>query len=185
MGYSIAVPMKSKKAQTEMLKFLEEHYRPWSEISKGTEHETPYTHDCTYHIRTDEEISYAGGRCRIGFDYGPSFVDREYAFYILYWIALRAGRKGKGKARINYDGCETWYLSFGDEDWCIKVDEHGFHPQRRSWESWEGGISKALAEGASWLLGESKRLDETDEIMHNELKRLSGCWDKHVEVPDA
>jgi len=182
MGYTIAVPIKSKKLQVEMLKFLEDNYRPWSKISEGTRHELPESYDCSKYIYTEEDLVYDDGKCRLGFNYSSGLESREYIFYVLYWIALRCGRKRNGKNYIVYDGHESIYLSFDKEENCTVIDEYGFHPQRRCWDHWKGGLKKAPMSGVSWIVGEKKRLDETDILMHNELKRLTQCWNEYKQL---
>ena len=62
MGYSIAVPVRSKKLQAEMMEFLEENFKSWSDLD-----EKAYYPNIPV---TEEHLAYDDGKCRIGFNYG-------------------------------------------------------------------------------------------------------------------
>lgn len=68
-----------------MSKFLKANYRKWPEISPKP---------CESYLRgpMSNDFSYDGGNCRIGYDFNASGYEREYAFTIVRWIALKAGK---------------------------------------------------------------------------------------------
>ncbi len=91
MGYSIAAPIKSKKAREKMMSFLADNYRSWSVITAGTKHELQY--DCTAKLCIEGELAYDHGKCRIGFNYGGGGIPYEYMWGVLRWISLQVGRR--------------------------------------------------------------------------------------------
>jgi len=119
MGYAIAVPCRSRKAQARMVEFLSLNYRPFHTFM-GLSWETSGIHGPL----TEKELVYDRGKCRIGFEYGAGGRDREYGFCVVRWIARKIGRRRAFKGIPEpvpyyvYDGYEAVPLLL----WGQKVD---------------------------------------------------------------
>ena len=61
MGYSIAVPVRSKKLQEKMMAFLEKEYRDAAEVLP--EH---FKYAFASRPVTEPHLAYDDGKCRIG-----------------------------------------------------------------------------------------------------------------------
>jgi hypothetical protein len=85
MGYTMAVPIKSRKMQARMMAFLDAHFLE----------ELPFKHDMIGDLvpiypTTEEDLAYDDGKCRIGFNFSLSSA---YVYAVCQWIALRVGRR--------------------------------------------------------------------------------------------
>lgn len=170
MGYSIATPLKSALARDAMWAFMQDHYQPWHKVEPpedqlqplesdpGFPHSMAFPqgptnpdYDFTGQLCRDGNLAYDRGKHRIGYNYrvshGPS---GDYAWAILRWMALRAGRHKSFSKRLGqtagvpytvYDGHEAWPVLCrldwegkcpNRERWCL-VDDNGFKPVRRDW----------------------------------------------------
>jgi hypothetical protein len=201
MGYSFTTPIKSKKAQQQMLAFLEKHYRPWSELTKGTILEYNPDYDATRYICTGEDLSYDHGKCRIGFDYSRSDDSTPYMHGILRFMALQVGRRralpndtGSPEAvpYIVYDGYEAWPVLLLSK-WNGRVPKHsewalctesGFKRALRTWEN-RPEVTPPLPGTFLESLRTEKEseLEETDRIVQAELNRLLTLWRDHSKAP--
>lgn len=194
MGYSIAAPIKSAKAQAKMYAFLQEHMRSWSDITAGTDIAFNPDYDPTKYLCQTGTLDYDRGKCRIGFNYSCSSGFTPYVYGLLRFIALRVGRVRKfvGEYGINesvpyivYDGYEGMPVLHRNQweqhpdkrrDWCL-VYGTGWSRQERPWErpnyppesDWSEGIRAFLTETA-------KEMDLTDVLVKYELDRLSALW---------
>jgi len=179
MGYSCATPIKSRKAQEQMRTFLKEHFRPWSIVAEGTDLAVPSAFDASLYLRDESTLSYDHGRLRLGFNYScmNSGLD-EYVYGVLRWMALRVGRTRPFKKfslphvpYIVYDGNESWPVLAGPlaqgvlhDTEQYTTDIHGFKPTFRR-------------QFLSRLLGQKAALDLCDQLVSDELKRLTTLWE--------
>jgi len=140
MGYSIGIRPRSKKLRDKLLTFMRAHYRSWPVLSTGKEG------DCYAGAPTDDP-SYDHGKFILGLDYGVcSGWEREYAFTLVRWMALRIGTNRRAFSNgihlevptpfMVYDGYETWPILVGTKTenrrrpaklhWCC-TDDLGIH----------------------------------------------------------
>lgn len=202
MGYSIAAPIRSRKAQAKMLAFLEKHYRPWLKIAEGTDVSVEPGYDNSHYFLTESDLSYDHGKLRIGFDYSSWMGhERHYIYSVLRWIAIKVGRQrllndtvafyGENTPRVPYivyDGYEAWpvLVNWSEED-CKKmgetpVNEVGFKPCLRNWTGHHLSTEQSAELYAIALrLGWPKECDKIDELVHAELKRLNTLWAQEEE----
>lgn len=194
MGYSISVPLKSKKARDEALCFLREHFKSWTQVKPDltgaisvTVFDEDPDMDWTRGLCSDGELSYDHGKHRIGFNCTLSggFIG-EYAWAVLRFIALRWGRVRKLKKftgtddcvpYVVYDGCEAWPVLQRDAwaekiseegRWCL-VDAVGYKPLRRPWKKDCAGMEEwqatfAAKDGPVFLLVETAIKTELDKL---------------------
>ncbi len=159
MGYSASTPIRNRKLQQWMLKFLRENMRPAHQINPEILPEMDWTRDVT------DDLCYDDSTVKIGFSFSHSgFFLGEYAFAILHWMALRVGAKRRLKGYsepvpyYRYDGSDcipvllrsTW--EGRTKDWWSLVDEDGFKPLRRWWLPYsnraDGHVETALITSA-------------------------------------
>jgi hypothetical protein len=141
MGYSIGIRPRSKKLRDRMLGFMDANYRSWPAL-RGDQDGPCFAGAPT------TDLDYDSGTKRpLGINYGPcSGWEREYAFLIVRWMALRVGtnrttfsdgiRTKTPTPFMVYDGFETWPLLVGTTaqnarlpekiQWCA-VDRQGIH----------------------------------------------------------
>lgn len=174
MGYSIATPVRSEKAHREMLAFLKENYRPWGKVI-GNDDAGGYITEPT------SDLSYDHSKRKIGFDYNASGGERQYAFAIVRWIALKVGRRTAAKTPYYvYDGHERVGILVRQEPlaedvpdvtdcepglaYCVLTDSTGYRLNERD-----------------FIMKELRMLDEEDtlENIRDELRRLDALWEKH------
>ena len=115
MGYSIGFMPRSEALGKRMLGLMKENYRPWPTVagSKGGQYAGNPTDDMSYDRRKNS----------IGLDYGAvSGWEREYAYSVVKWMAIRAGRRRSSFAKdavtpnrfpgpvpyMTYDGYQNW-----------------------------------------------------------------------------
>ena len=183
MGYSIAVAARSKALRDEMLDFMSEHFREFSEVvGKGESHDmVPTMH-----------LGYDNGKCRIGFNYGPLMPgEREYIFCVLKWMAIRIGKRRKLQVFEHSDvqGSVPYYVYDGKEAIPIPLASEYEAPAKleREWDGWllhdEHGW--ATTHNASTRLSRrilSSALEKLEKTytkhIPGELKRLSELWEK-------
>ena len=172
MGYSIAAPVKSYVARDKMLTFLEQEYKTWPELYYHKPKGTPS------YLRgpLGADLSYYHGKCYIGFDYNAASGEREYAFSIVRWIALKIGKQFKkvGMPYYNYDGDEViGIVTTGD---CIVQGcdvTTGLGVLRQTSDARKvKGMWQVLAEFAIY--------DEPDalDVIRAEMQRLDTAWAK-------
>lgn len=161
MGYSASTPCTSKKAQAEMLAFLDSHYKG----DGGRRKPLP-----------SSDLKYTRGAYGIGFD---SPGDLENA--VLQWVALRVGKRrvfrgdkiDRAVPWINCDDQRSQPVLLRSEwpdaterqqQWL--VDEHGFAPYPRYWREGDWGHKKLEAHYAT-----------QDRKIEAALRRLSELWE--------
>ena len=107
MGYSIMTPFTSKNIRDRMLAFMQENYKPWSELDNR---EADYTRGPL----PGKELSYTNGKkLVIGFDYNTTGMEREYTWQVCLWMTATIG-----KGYIWYDGLEK----IDSSEWKIDAD---------------------------------------------------------------
>jgi hypothetical protein len=154
MGYSVAVCPRTPALKEAMLRFGKQHFKRWSQLT-GREH------DYASALKEGGELSYDRNRRHIGFDYKVS-LDREWAFSLCRWMAIRVGTKKKGVPQIRYDGCEWEAVE------PTRYDEHGC-PR---WESLSERERRLFE-----LEFDEKALGYAPfKIIAAELTRLSALW---------
>ena len=115
MGYSIGIRTRSPKLRYKLLAFMKAHYRSWPLLLTGQDgpcYAGPPTDDLDYDSRSKTAIGVNYGVC--------GDWEREWAFTIVRWMALRAGtnrRMFSDGVRLEapvpfmvYDGYESWPL---------------------------------------------------------------------------
>lgn len=173
MGYSSSIPCRSKKAQEQMLAFLDLHYRDHVDAGIGT-------HRRREKYAESSGLKYARGACGIGFN---SPGDYEHA--LLRWMALRVGKRrtfrGLGISRaIPWTNCDDRVSEpiLLNSDWPevterqeqYLVDADGFAPLSRYWREDDEEASKLEAHYA-----------DLDAKIGAELRRLSSLWEQRDE----
>lgn len=115
MGYSISFTPRSSALGKRVLELMKEHYRPWPKVigSKHGQHAGS----------PSDDLSYDRRKGVIGLDYGAvSGWEREYAYSVVKWMAIRAGRRRSSFAKdvvtpnrflgpvpyMSYDGYQNW-----------------------------------------------------------------------------
>ena len=139
MSYTCATPIKNAKARDQMFSFLQENFRPWSDIC-GPEYTFDPEYDPSRNLVTDSGLNYDSGKCRIGFNHKSiSGGLSHYIYSTLRWMALQVGKRRTFKKvfpksteaipYIVYDGHEAWPVirkrAPVDYQWCL-VDKDGF-----------------------------------------------------------
>jgi hypothetical protein len=106
---TIVTPIKSEKAKNEMMAFLTKNFRALDGWLGGPK---------------DNDFAYDHGSCRIGFDYGSGSPEREYAYVVCYWIALKVGRTEKfpNSDIPDLEGEYPYVVYDGDETWPVVLD---------------------------------------------------------------
>jgi hypothetical protein len=117
MGYSIGFLARSPALAKRTASFMRKHYRPWPEVAGDGSGSGQYASG------PRESLAYDKRKGVIGVDYGPvSGWEREYAFAIVRWMAIRAGRRRSSFRKdavtphvlespapyMTYDGYENW-----------------------------------------------------------------------------
>jgi hypothetical protein len=162
MGYSIMTPFEEEKQQ-KMLKFLAEQFKSLNDLTgeKKYVYLRGPTDDLSYDADDEEKFV-------IGFDYSGGDFDRAYAHRMCTWMALMDGKRksfeGKKFPFIIYDGCEDIAVVQNKISKSIDhiiVDENGFYPLERD---------------TTALLIESAKFSITNNIMKNELRRLTETY---------
>jgi hypothetical protein len=194
MGYSICVVAKSAKAKATMMAFMAEHFRPFDRVSG--------IGDSQFFRGPTDDMSYCHGQLKLGFDYsGLSGPQRKYVFGLVYWMALRIGRKVSvtdhnkqthSLALCNYDSQSCWpvipqdsdvpreFLYNGDPG--VRVDPHGWSwsdDDERSVVAFNNG-EPYVENGKTYPNPHSR--DEFNRV-HEELKRLSALWEQAHTAP--
>lgn len=159
MGYSIATPIRSKKAHREMMEFLNRNFdNMGDEYMRGP---------------IGGDLSYDHGPCRIGFD-GTTISD--YMISTCAWVALKVGKRKMYPTKADSD-VNGWYKYLrydGVEDWPLYITSR-----------WRAGLPSLvkvnwvgrLVPQIKWydrLAGRSKQLERIED----ELKRLEALWQK-------
>jgi len=182
MGYTITVPVASKKRLVKMQAFMDQHYRDFGQVVKSKDFASASR-------PKSGDFAYDQGKQRIGFDYSPSWGVREYVTMVTHWMALRVGRRkvlpvftDDGlKAKVPYyvyDGYEAIpirpYSEWADKvpdtdepcDWTF-VDEDG----------WD--LSEFLRKHR--VMEASLGLPDYEQPVRAELARLSRLWEETVD----
>jgi hypothetical protein len=183
MGWSWTVTCRSKKAQEQMLAFLEEHYIPSSRVLPWPEDHWRYQHPKL----PSEHTKYAGTKTSIGFD---SPTDHEQA--VLRWLALRVGKKRTWKTKLGPDFPAVPWVNMDDQDMLpvitkdqwdgnerteqYTVDEHGWRPVSRFGIEQPSILGKMVA----YILELRKEADEKDRLIRADILRLDELWKNHV-----
>lgn len=106
MGYSFHTPCKSNEARDEMFAFLEEHYRPFSELAAGSGYLGEFSSEEDLNNRSFEhtdsirgprkdDLSYVHDKknCYIGFDMSTSGgAQGVWMKDFCRWMATKVGR---------------------------------------------------------------------------------------------
>lgn len=115
MGYSIGFMPRSEALGQRMLAVMRENYRPWPTVAGSKSGQ--------YAGNPTDDMSYDRRKNSIGLDYGVvSGWEREYAYSVVKWMAIRAGRRRSSFAKdavtpnrfptpvpyMTYDGCQNW-----------------------------------------------------------------------------
>jgi hypothetical protein len=140
MGYSIAIRARSITLRAKMLAFMTTNYQSWPALMGHPD-------GPCYASSPTGDLSYDRSKLALGLDYGVcSGWEREWAFTIIRWMALKVGSNRKTFSNgikvptptpfMVYDGYETWPLIVGtkatakklskDFQWCA-VDAQGIH----------------------------------------------------------
>lgn len=159
MGYSIMVEFPDIELRDKVLDFLINNAKSFNQL-----------------IPTDIEIvrgpvvdpAYPRDEARdrlIGYDFsGSSQIHARLAYLFCYWIMKRLPQ------------CKLWYD--GDEEWEVpeECDDHGFHSIARI----ERLQKNSLPEITRKLIFEKliKDLENFNEPVHEELKRLTELWEQ-------
>lgn len=85
MGYTISVKLVPELRE-KMLTFMAREFKPWSVL-------TGAVHDYVSPLLADDELEYCPKKGHIGFNYNASMFEREYAFSVIRWIALKADER--------------------------------------------------------------------------------------------
>ena len=170
MGYSIAAPCQSKVLRDKMLGLLKREYREWPVLrghpERGSALRGPLSRGLSYHR----------GKCFIGFDYGPPpDGEREYAFSIVRWVALRIGCK-------NPEGL-PYYVYDGHENIALLVDADHLDPEGATVDRWGVPIETPDARrvGGVWdRIFMMVRIEDGDmfPVIRAEIQRLDALWEK-------
>jgi hypothetical protein len=198
MGYTVSVSTKSQKAKREMLAFMEENFRPASDLWEEVEDRQ----DCTVNgLRTDEGLAYDRGSSKLGFNYNTGSMSRYYAFMVCRWIALKVGRIRRFKKfglpetsvpYIVYDGYESIPV-LPRSKWEGKIEEDGFsfcddygtkphYEYKRFRQAVENGWYDDVPEDRREELeafGEALRTAQ--EVVRQEFQRLDELWEARSE----
>ena len=83
MGYTISVKLVPELRE-KMLTFMARDFKSWSAL-------TGEAHDYVSPLLTDDELEYCPKKGHTGFNYNASGLEREYAFSVIRWMALKAG----------------------------------------------------------------------------------------------
>jgi len=165
MGYSIAVHCKNKEIKKKMLSFMLKYYREPKEVFNKRNNYSSFT---------------ATPYLSLGFHYNAGTLERHYIYCVCYWMCIKVGKTkqidGVGNFPCySYEGCEDVLLvSKTQENLDILynrdigfdvVDDLGFC-----------SIEEDKKEAMGILIG--KVVDEVDNLIKNELKRLDGLWKK-------
>lgn len=179
MGSSWTVSCKSKKAQAEMLAFLEEHHISSSQVfgkpDRFPNHPAEYT-------------KYARTTTSIGFN-GPG--DHENA--VLRWIAFRVGKKRTFKKKLGPDAGAVPWLNMDNQgslpvitrdQWDGRerteqyiVDDIGWQGLRRWWEDYVPN-DKYAEKLAEWV----KDADGKDRLIRTDIERFDRLWGFRASV---
>ncbi len=115
MGYSIGISVRSPAIAKRLLSFMKRNYRSWPDVAKLKG--GPYAGAPT------GDMSYDRRKSTVGLDYGPvSGWEREYAYTVVRWMAVRAGRRRSSFPKdavvpnrfpkpvpyMTYDGHQNW-----------------------------------------------------------------------------
>lgn len=86
MGYTISIPIKSKKLRIKFFKFMERNYRRWSVVTG----KDPNEWHGSSGPPTDEVFERPTS---IGFDYqsGMGGFERDYLYSVIRWMAIKVG----------------------------------------------------------------------------------------------
>ena len=170
MGYSIAAPVKSYAARDKMFALLSREYKAWPELYYHQPEDTPS------YLRgpLGEDLSYYHGKCYIGFDLNAASGEREYAFSIIRWIALKIGKQSKkiGMPYYNYDGDEIiGVVTTGDcrVQGCDITDAYGVLRQTSD---------ARMTKGVWAVLADLALQEEPDalDVIRSEIQRLDKAW---------
>ena len=173
MGYSVCAIAKNKALLDKMVSFLAANYQPWSKLI-GCESE--YVRGpCT-------ELAYCHFKNQIGFDYSCGTADREYAWRMAMWMALKIGKlhnKGKLSLHFFYYDDEITYLypqkiakelGLSTKDCCI-VDDLGK-------PDYDEVVSPGFGTRRMLVFLTDARTEE--ERINQEILRLDGLWEKET-----
>lgn len=204
MGYSLSTPCQSDKARDEMLAFLEQHHRPWTQVlmeapelpqlqdpkvsrvfSKVSPDQIQY--DPTRHLCSGDELAYGSGSSKIGFNIGPGVDSSEWMWTLCRWMALQVGRKRTFKAKLAYPTAfpyVTWdseahpVLTPADiEDWEEPMRTDAAQHLCDEFGFREHYVIRTWTTSMiDQLLGTYKRAKLTDAVAHREIKRLDALW---------
>ena len=173
MGYSVTAPCKSAKAKAEMLAFLAEHYRSPDEFIDGIG-------DDGLRGPLGEDLSYSNGKCEIGFDFTSWTPARDFAISMCRWVALRVGRMRKLKVfegnPIGIKAVISYYVYDGYEAVPIRLKSEWFDKAPEECREWSFVDEHGWAGHCAF----SRVPRSMEEMMHEELKRLSQLWTTRV-----
>ena len=110
MSYTVTVKISDKVKRNKVLIFMEKHHKTLKDLFP-----TEYSYDGPWFPQLAyDNLSYDGSKNKIGFDYGPGFIERHYIYCLIKWMAIHCGDrkifKVEGK-KLNlpyyrYDGLE-------------------------------------------------------------------------------
>ena len=176
MSYTLYITSRSKDLAARMNTFLLANYRPWSEVARKSPNEAPPSDFMT---RPELETSIT-----FGIWYSACEPQRDYAWTLAYWIALKIGRKIPFKSLgfrflyVSYDHYEAvpiippefvrpdrteglWkYASIRDSLGCQYKDDVLDIHRRATLPKWQAEI------------------DHGRKLISEEIKRLEDLWIK-------
>lgn len=186
MGYTVATPIKNPKLRDQVIAFLDEEFRTWPQLH-GKNRDAPMYISLPhpdgkgrYEPKSARNLDYDSGKCRIGFNFNACEYERDYAFTVCKWMALRWGRHRKFAGfpmscpHIVYDGYEAWPIF-------VRGQWDGLSKELR--EKWdrhdEWGCrfpTKYDQRTFKFIRGEKDRFTAAFGTMRTELKRLDAAW---------
>lgn len=170
MGYSVAAVFTNNAEVAAMRRFLKKNFRDWSVLIGEKD---------DYLRGPASDLSYDHGRFRLGFDYNTGGAERQYAFAVVRWMALRSKKVDrKERSFYVYDGHERTFLAIINTKPPGKIP---FDPKT------EESVEQCDSNGMSWDFvldaDKYKHLASKKElkIIADELQRLSDLWQKEHE----
>lgn len=181
MGYTVTAPVRDEVARREMSAFLKVHYRKWPAVCGKK---------CGSYLRgpISRDFSYDRGKCRIGFDYNASGFERQYAYAVCRWIALKVGKVGTYPDKffpglngrfpiIAIDGSDD--LDDEQGPWPVVLDGTPGIPSRLNWlktsnlgmPTWRSKFRILEERLYNSLLGCGGR-----KLIKSEMERLDALW---------
>ena len=166
MGYSIMVEFPNKDIRDKMLQFLLDNAKSFMDLSKS---------DLEYVRGPVEDPAYSRDKAEakgllIGYDFtGSNHLQSRIAYLFCYWMLKRIP-----KSKFWYDGDESWPIP-------EECDEHGFHTLARLEKLTYNRLIKEKNINRLYKIVYGpliKDMEQFDEPVHTELKRLTGLWNQ-------